>query len=183
MSDLAASLTRASGLVAAVVIAAALVSGFLFSARETGERRRPAWWLDLHQGLGGLALAASTVHVVASLLDAGAGVGLAEVLIPGVATSQRLALTWGVLGLYLLAGAVFTTWPRRLGNRRLWRWIHLASTVGMGLALVHGYQMGSDASELAFQVGLVAVAAPAAYALTLRAVDAAVRSGGGGARG
>ena len=25
-------------------------SGFLFSARETGERRRPAWWLDLHQG-------------------------------------------------------------------------------------------------------------------------------------
>jgi hypothetical protein len=176
MSDLAGPLTRASGLVATVVLAVALVSGFLFSARETGARRRPAWWLDLHQGLGGLALAAIGVHVVASLLDSGAGVGIAEALVPGIATTDRMALTWGVLGLYLLAGAVFTTWPRRLANRRLWRVIHVGSTVGVVLALVHGYQMGTDASRLIVRVGLVALVAPITYAVVVRAVDVVMRS-------
>jgi sulfoxide reductase heme-binding subunit YedZ len=177
VNDLAGALTRATGIVAAAVSVAALVSGFLFSARETGERRRPAWWLDLHQGLGGLALAAVGVHLVTSLLDSGAGVGLAQALVPWTARAQRLALTLGVVGSYLLAAAVFTTWPRRLTNRRLWHWIHLASTIGVLLALVHGYQMGTDATRLAFRVGLVGLAAPVAYAVTVRSVDAALRAG------
>jgi hypothetical protein len=175
VNDLASAVTRATGLVAAVICAVALCSGFLFSARETGERRRPAWWLDLHQGLGGLGLIAVVVHVVVSVLDSGAGIGVADALVPGVASVDRLALTWGVLGLYLIAGAVLTTWPRRLANRSLWRWIHLASTLGMVVALVHGYQMGTDASRVAFQVGLVALAAPMTYALVVRTVDATMR--------
>ena len=176
MSDLGFALTRASGIVTAVIIAVALVSGFLFSARETGERRRPAWWLDLHQGLGGLALAATGVHVIASLFDSGAGVGIAEVLVPGVASTQRAALAWGVIAMYLFAGAVFTTWPRRIRDRRLWRLIHLGSTVGVALALVHGYEMGTDAGLLACEVGLVAIGAAATYATAVRATDAAIRA-------
>ena len=88
---------------------------------------------------------AVVVHVVVSVLDSSADVGVAEALVPGVATVNRLALTWGVLGLYLIAGAVLTTWPRRLANRSLWRWVHLASTLGMVVAMVHGYEMGTDA--------------------------------------
>lgn len=178
MSDVAGSLTRASGLVVAAVAAVSLVSGFLFSARETGARRRPAWWLDLHRGLGGLALALVGVHVVASVLDTGASIGIADAVVPGRATTSGMALTWGVVGLYLLAGAVFTTWPRRLAHRQAWRVIHLGSTVGMVLSLVHGYQMGSDARRPAFQLGLVAVAAPITYAVVVRVVDAWMRRWG-----
>jgi hypothetical protein len=179
VNDLAGALTRASGLVAAVVCAVGLVSGFLFSARETGERRRPAWWLDLHQGLGGLGLVAVAVHIVVSLLDSGAGVGVADALVPGVAPIQRWALGWGVIGAYLIAGAVLTTWPRRIANRRLWRGIHLASTLGMVLALVHGYQMGTDATRLLFRVGLLALAAPMTYAVAVRTTDALLRRSAG----
>ena len=177
MSDLAGALTRSSGIVAAVVVAAALVSGFLFSARETGERRRPAWWLDLHNGLGGLALVAVGVHILVSLFDSGFGIGIAQVLIPGTGSTDRWALAWGVLGGYLLAGAVFTTWPRRLGDRRLWRLIHLSSMLGVVLALVHSYQMGTDATRLGFRVGLLAVVAPITYAVAVRAIDAGMRRG------
>ena len=48
MNDMWWYLTRATGIVATVLAVAALVFGFLFSARETGNRRRPNWWLDLH---------------------------------------------------------------------------------------------------------------------------------------
>ena len=177
MKDVWQALTRASGLVAAVAVALALISGLLFSARETGERRRPAWWLDLHNGLGGLALAATGVHVVASLLDAGVGVGIAEAVVPGVADTDRLALAGGVIAMYLLGGAVFTTWPRRIRDRRLWRMIHLGSTVGVALAFAHGYKMGTDATRLAFQIGLVVLAAPMTYSIGVRATDAAMRAG------
>jgi hypothetical protein len=176
VNDVWPALTRASGLVAAVVVALALISGLLFSARETGERRRPAWWLDLHNGLGGLALAATGVHVVASLLDSDLGVSVAEVLVPGVADTDRLALAWGVIALYLVGGAVFTTWPRRIRDRRLWRIIHLGSTLGVALAFVHGYQMGTDAGRLAFRVGVIALVAPMTYAVVVRATDAALRT-------
>jgi hypothetical protein len=178
VSDLAGALTRATGLVAAVVSAVALVSGLLFSARETGERRRPAWWLDLHQGLGGIAMAAIAAHVVVTLLRSGSGPSVIGALVPGVASVDRVALGWGILGTYLMAGAVFTTWPRRIRDRRLWRTIHLSSAVGMVLALVHGYQMGTDATRVAFRVGLLAILAPMTYALALRAIDAGVRASG-----
>ena len=176
MNDIWPALTRASGIVAAVVAVVALVTGFLFSARETGERRRPAWWLDFHNGLGGLALSAVAVHIVASYFDRDAAVGVAEVLVPGIASTQRWALAWGVIATYLFAGAVFTTWPRRIADRSLWRIIHLGSTVGVALMLVHGYQMGTDSGRLAFQIGLIAIVAPATYAVAIRVVDALSRA-------
>ncbi len=172
MIDLIPALTRASGIVSAIASVAALASGFLFSARETGERRKPAWWLDFHNGLGGLALIAVVVHVVASVFDRNFAVGILEVFVPGIASTNRWALAWGVIATYLFAGTVFTTWPRRIRDRKLWRIIHLGSTVGVALALVHGYQMGSDAGRLLFQVGLVALVAPATYALGIRVFDA-----------
>ncbi len=161
-------LTRSSGVVAALLIVAALLWGFLFSARETGERLRPAWWLDLHNWLGGLALIFTGVHVVASVLDSTSGIGLLQVLVPGTAELDGWAIGWGVIATYLLAIVVFTTWPRRLGNRRWWRVLHLTSVVATALALLHSYQSGTDTSRLVFLIGLLGAVAVATYGLGLR---------------
>lgn len=182
MSDLVSSFVRASGLVAAALVVAALFSGLLFSARATGEHRRPAWWLDLHNGLGGLAFAATLAHAVAALADHGTGIGLAQVLVPGTATASRAAVSWGVLATYLLAGAVLTTWPRRLRNRSLWRAVHLGTVLAAGLGLLHGFQMGSDASTALVQAAGVAAAATGTYAVALRAADAVARNHAGAGR-
>ena len=168
----AAEITRATGIVSGVVVVVALVSGFLFSARETGTKRKPAWWLDFHNGLGGLATVALVVHIVAAVFDHDQAIGVARVFIPGIATTNRWPVTWGVIAMYLFAGAVFSTWPWRIKNRRRWRIIHLSSTVAVALALLHGEQMGTDAGRLLFQVGLVAMVVPAVYALSVRGFDA-----------
>jgi predicted ferric reductase len=157
--------SRATGIVATALIVGALVWGFFFSARNTGARRRPAWWLDLHNWLGGLALAMTGAHIVAAYVDENSGVGLAQALVPG---ASPLAITWGVIAAYLIALAVFTSWPRKRLRPTSWRIVHLGSVLGAVLAGVHAYQAGSEAAEPAFQVGLVALAALGVYAVFVR---------------
>jgi predicted ferric reductase len=89
------------------------------------------------------------------------------VLVPGTAT-DAWAISWGVIAAYLTAVVVFTTWPRRWKNRRWWRIAHLLSVLGTALALLHSYQSGTDATRLAFQVGMVIAVAVATYGLGLR---------------
>jgi len=168
MNDLMWYLTRSTGIVATLLAVASLVWGFLFSARATGRKLRPNWWLDLHNWLGGLALAFVGVHIVASLLYSDSGIGLLEVFVPGTAKFGAWAIGWGVIAAYLFALAVFTTWPRRWRNRRWWRVVHLGSVVGMGLALLHAYQSGSDATRALFKVGIVLTAAISTYVMGLR---------------
>ena len=168
MSEVMWDLSRATGIVAAVLAVAALAWGFLFSAREPGRRFRPAWWLDLHNWLGGAALIFTIVHVVTSYLNSDSGLSLASLFVPGVASSQRLALSWGVIGTYLFATTVLTSWPRRLFARRTWRVVHLGSVVGVALALVHAYQMGTDAAGRFFRIGLLLIVAIGTYTLFVR---------------
>jgi sulfoxide reductase heme-binding subunit YedZ len=168
MNDLMWYLTRSTGIVATMLAAASLVWGFLFSARATGRRLRPNWWLDLHNWLGGLALAFVGIHIVASVLYRDSGIGLLQVFVPGTANVNAWAIGWGVLATYLFAVAVFTTWPRRWRNRRWWRILHLGSVIGVALALLHGYQSGTDARRAVFQVGMVLTVAVTTYPLGLR---------------
>ena len=168
MNDVLWYLTRATGIVASVLIAAAVVSGFLFSGRETGTRRRPNWWLDLHNMLGGLALIFTLAHIVTSLLDSDLGIGIADVLVPGIASLDRWPLAWGVIATYLIATAVFTSWPKRRFRRRTWRVLHLGSVLAFALALVHTLQIGTDATTVWLRSGIVFVVGTAAYALGVR---------------
>jgi hypothetical protein len=169
-------LTRASGIVATVLAVASLVFGAFFSARNTGNRMTPAWWLDLHNYLGGLALIFTGVHLLASVLDPNSGIGVVQVLIPGTAGTATWAVTWGVLATYTFVIAVFTSWPRRRFSRKVWRWLHLTSVAGVALAGIHGFQLGSDATEQLFEAGLVVAAAITVYALVLRLIGAVSRS-------
>jgi hypothetical protein len=175
MTNVMSAFNRSTGIVAAILAVAALLWGFLFSARATGERRRPNWWLDLHNWLGGLALIFTGVHIAAAWLQSDSGIGIGQILIPGTAGADAWPITWGVPATYLLAAAVFTTWPRKLGNRRLWRMIHVGSVAGTGLALLHSYQSGSEASRVIFQAGLTVLVGVTVYGLAIRLVDLPAR--------
>jgi predicted ferric reductase len=161
-------LSRSTGIVAAILAVAALAWGFLFSARETGTRYRPAWWLDLHNWLGGIALIFTIAHIATSYFDTDAGLSLVSLFVPGVAPFDRLALAWGVVATYLIATAVLTSWPRRLFSRRTWRIVHLGSVVGVALAFVHAFQMGTDAFGRAFRIGLLLLVAVGSYTMFIR---------------
>jgi DMSO/TMAO reductase YedYZ heme-binding membrane subunit len=163
-------IARSSGIVATVLAVLALMWGLLFSSRETGSRLRPAWWLDLHNWLGGLTLAFTIVHVVAIFADSDAGIGLAQVFVPGAAKFGTTAITWGVLAMYVFAVVTFTSWGRvkRRMSRRVWHWIHLTSVFAVIVAGLHAYQIGTDRDSLAFRAGLVVLAGASMYPAALR---------------
>lgn len=163
-------LSRSTGIVATVLMLASLMWGLFFSARATGNRLRPAWWLDLHNWLGGLSLAFTVAHVLAVFADSDLGLGLTEILVPGTATDLRWAMAFGVIAMYLVAVVSLSSIVRirRRLRRPVWRAIHLLSVPMVVLAVLHGYQAGSDATTTAFQAGIVVLASAAVYPLTLR---------------
>src|SRR3954463_15423378 len=113
-------LTRASGIVATVLIVLALAWGLLFSARATGNRRRPNWWLDLHNYLGGLAFAFTAVHIFAAFRDKLSGIGLPQIFVPMIAKGWGWGIPGGALAMYVFAACVFTSWPKKQFSRRNW---------------------------------------------------------------
>ena len=172
MNDVMWYLSRATGIVAAVLAVAALAVGLLvlgsgdrhapparLVARPAQLARRPR--ADLHR----------RPHRHA-YLDGDAGLSLASLFVPGVATSQRLALAWGVVAAYLFATTVLTSWPRKRFSRRTWRILHLGSVVGVALAFVHAYQMGTDGSGRAFRIGVLLLVAVGTYTLFIRLIGA-----------
>jgi sulfoxide reductase heme-binding subunit YedZ len=168
-------LTRATGVVATALLVAAGVSGFGATSRLLGGRP-PVWWRDLHNALGGLAAVFLVAHVAAALIDPTAGVPLAAAVVPLVAPVARWSLAFGAVAADLLVAVVATSWPRRRLGRRAWRAVHLSSLAALGLALLHGVQLGSDAGRPPYRAGVVALVGVATYAAALRVVGLASRA-------
>lgn len=143
MADLMWFLTRATGIVALVLMLAAVADGLVFSGRIGGPRLRPAWWMDLHRGLGGYALIFTGAHL-ATAYGADVGGGVAQLLVPGAAKASTTAYTLGVLAFYSLVVTVFSSWPRKRLGRTTWHLVHLLSIPATVAAAVHAYQLGSD---------------------------------------
>jgi predicted ferric reductase len=161
-------LSRSAGLVATVLLVLALAWGLFFSARATGTRRRPAWWLDLHRYLGGLALAFVAVHVVAVYEDPLSGIGLKQVFVPMTAPGWAWGITWGVLATYVLAATVFTSWPDKRLPPRMWLAVHLLSIPATAAAAAHVCMVGDSRHGLWFHALLALLAGLAVYPAVLR---------------
>ncbi len=161
-------LTRATGIVAAVLAVASLVWGLFFSARNTGTRLRPNWWLALHNYLGGLALAFIGVHMLFSLLDTNAGLHLLDLFVPSGKVGWQIG--WGVLAFWLFAIVVLPSIARirRRLPRKAWHAVHLLAIPALVLTAVHAYQSGSDSASQYFTVGLAVLIGVSVYPITIR---------------
>ncbi len=161
-------ITRSTGIVATVLAVASVLWGLKFSARNTGHRLRPAWWLDLHNWLGGSALAFMILHIVAVLMDSDAGFTVTQALVPGAITSGTLPIAYGIVATYLFAVVVLTSWPRLRFKRRVWRAIHLLSLPAVVLTGLHAFQSGSDQQAPLFKGLLVVLTGLVVYPLAIR---------------
>lgn len=168
-------LTRSTGIVAAVLAVAALVWGLFFSARNTGSRLKPNWWLALHNYLGGLTLFFIGFHMLVSFLDTDAGLRFIDLLIPN--SEVGWAIGWGVVAFWLFAIVVLPSMAkvRRHLPRKAWHLLHLLSIPAVVLTSVHAYQAGSDSTTTTFTRGLALLLGIAVYPVTIRLVGLAQR--------
>lgn len=157
---------RSGGLVAWALLATSTIAGLMLSGRvRPGRRARPAWMLDLHRFLGGLAVTFTAVHVGGVLLDSYTDIGLVDVLVPMTSSWRPGAVAWGVVGLWLLAAVELTSLAKRHLPHQLWRRIHVLSLPLYAVATAHFVQAGTDA-EGPVVLGLVAVTSMVVAGLT-----------------
>jgi hypothetical protein len=163
-------LSRATGLVATVLLVLALVWGLAFSARATGSRRKPNWWLDLHNYLGGLAFVVTLAHIATVYADRLSGIGLVQILVPMTADGWAWGITWGVLATYVFAAVVFTSWPGKASwlRPRTWLLVHLLSVPATVMVAAHAWMVGSSRHGRWFQALLAVLTGAAVYPGVLR---------------
>lgn len=169
-------LTRSSGIVAWLVVAAAVVWGLLASTKMIRRRGVPAWILDLHRYLGTLTIVFVGIHVFAIYADSFVKFGPRELFVPFASTWRPHAVAWGLFSTYLLVAIQTTSWAKRMLPRKLWHRIHVLSVPMIVMATVHGFLAGTDRGNRAVQWSAFVVLAGVLFLLTYRLIPTARES-------
>ena len=160
---------RAGGLLSWGLLAAAVLWGLALHSRILGSRPRPAWLLDLHRYLAGVAVVFVGVHVGAILLDGYVHFDLVQVLVPFTSTWHPGAVAWGIVALYLLLAVELTSLLRSHLSRRLWRRVHYLSFPLFVVATLHAFTAGTDRGTPVLQITAGSICALVVLLTALRA--------------
>jgi len=176
-------LARGAGISSFAMLSLATAAGALTSGRGCSiERRLVVQYVHRSAALTGLALL--VLHIVTILADRFAGVGAAGALLPLASGYRPMAVSFGVLSMYLLVAATVTgllrsRFARSAAASRRWRGIHLAGYAAWAAAAWHFYTAGTDASQWWARLVLLAgIWAVAGGLIGRLARPAAVRSAG-----
>lgn len=135
---------RAAGLLAYTLLSLGVVLGLATRTRAFDALLRRGWVNELHQSLSVASLASVAGHVAFILLNTHEPFSLSAVFVPFASAWQPLAVTMGVVSMYLAALLVASSWLRPRIGQKTWRAIHYAGFGARGLALTHGLLAGTD---------------------------------------
>ena len=169
---------RSSGVVAWVLLTASVVWGLGLSTRVRAPGRTPAWVLDLHRFLGGLATLFVGVHLGALLADSYIDFDVVDLVVPGASPWQPGAVAWGVVGLWLVAAVEVTSLAKRHLPIRWWQRVHILSLPLFVVATLHFAQAGTDAGNTAAVVAMIAASAAVAALVVRRTARQLSKSAG-----
>jgi predicted ferric reductase len=149
--QLAWYLARSSGIVSLVLAACALVLGLLLSTRALKPHDRPAWLLAMHRWVSSLLIVGTAGHVVALVADNYVTIGWVEILVPMTSSYRPLAVSLGVVAMYLLALVHVSSVLMKRLSKSTWRRLHALSPLLVWCAVLHGALAGTDAANPVYQ--------------------------------
>jgi len=166
-------LSRASGMVAWLVLGLTCLWGILLITRMLKPADRPAWLLDLHRYLGVLSIVTTGAHMATLVGDNWEHYGWSELFVPftDLEYSNTAAITWGVFAFYLMVIIQVTSWIMKWLPKKLWHTIHLTSYLLFGMATIHGFKAGSDSTNIVFFTVAVGAIAILLFALVARVLQ------------
>ncbi|HEX3455246.1 MAG TPA: ferric reductase-like transmembrane domain-containing protein [Gaiellaceae bacterium] len=156
-------LMRASGVITLVLLTGVFVLGIATTKRWRSRSLPGFAVVSLHRSMSLLAVVFLGVHIVTSVVDPYAAVGVAAVVVPFVAGKSAFWVGLGAVSLDLTLALLVTSLLRARIGLRVWRAVHWAAYLSWPLALFHSVGMGSDAGTLWLRaVAALCVAAVAA---------------------
>jgi methionine sulfoxide reductase heme-binding subunit len=167
--------SRASGLVALVLITASVILGLTQAgrlSRRPAVRRRLA---ALHEQLAVTGLVAIAVHGITLLGDPWLNPGPGGVSVPFTMGYRPLWTGLGIVGGYLAAILGLSFYIRRRIGPRLWRRAHQLTVVVYALAVAHTLGAGTDATTPWLR-WWIAITAPTVLVLFVARVRAGIQA-------
>lgn len=161
-------LTRGSGLVALVLLSAAVVLGVATVGRWRAPGAPAFATQAVHRNISLLVMVFLGLHILTAEADTFAPIGWAAVLVPFVSPYRPIWLGLGTVAFDLLIAVVATSLVRRRLGYRAWKALHWAAYASWPVAVVHGLGTGSDARLGAVQLLTLACVAAVVGAVAWR---------------
>jgi sulfoxide reductase heme-binding subunit YedZ len=163
--------TRATGIVALVLLTGTMVLGILTAGRAR-TRSWPAFaQADLHKRVSLLAMAFLALHVLTAVLDTYVNVGWGAIIVPFASPYRPVWTGLGTVGVDLLLAVAISSALRQRIGAGTWRGIHWLAYGSWPVAMAHSLGMGTDASR-AWMAGLAAACSMAVLgSLAWRMID------------
>lgn len=164
-------LIRGTGLVTLILFTLVVALGIATTKRMRVARLPKFVTLALHRNVALLAAAFLGVHIVTSMLDSYAHVGLRQIFVPLGATHYGLFLGLGALSFDLMLAVLVTSLLRHRLGLRTWSAVHRLAYVSWPIALAHAVGTGSDASAHWFVDAAVACGGVVGAAVAWRLLE------------
>jgi methionine sulfoxide reductase heme-binding subunit len=136
--------TRATGLVAMVLLTVSMALGLLSSVGYQRPGLPRFVTVGLHRNASLLALAFTAVHVITTVIDPFVNIPIQDAFIPFISAYRPLWLGLGAIASDLMIALIVTSLLRARMRLRTWRLVHWTSYACWPVALLHGLGTGSD---------------------------------------
>jgi methionine sulfoxide reductase heme-binding subunit len=137
-------LTRSTGVVALVLLTAAVALGVI-DVRRFNTPGWPRFVIDaLHRNVALLAMVFLLLHILTSVLDSFASIPLIDAVLPFVGSYRPFWLGLGAVAFDLLLAVTATSLLRGRIGLADWRAVHWLTYASWPIALLHGLGTGSD---------------------------------------
>jgi sulfoxide reductase heme-binding subunit YedZ len=166
--------SRASGIVALVLIALSVAIGLAMAAKAFRKPGLPRILIAIHEHAALAALVAIAVHGITLLGDHWLAPGIAGITVPFVIDHEPVFTGLGIIGGYLAAILGLTFYVRRRIGTKRWRNAHRLTPIVYVLGVIHTIGSGSDAGTVWLTLILLATGTPILYLGILRALPAPV---------
>jgi predicted ferric reductase len=127
-----------------IAMALSVIFGLLLSTKVLDAIAHRPVNFTLHQDLAAVALGTAGLHGVLLGLDASMPFSLSQMLVPGTAPWQPLAVGVGQVAFYLALIVTASFYVRRLIGQKAWRALHFTTFLAFAGATAHGIAAGTD---------------------------------------
>jgi methionine sulfoxide reductase heme-binding subunit len=165
--------SRATGMVALVLLTAVVVLGILVNRRGRLPGLPRFATTSLHRSTSLLAVAFIAVHVITAIADPYVTIRIAAVVIPFTSAYKPLWLGLGAVSLDIIVALIVTSLARARIGRRTWRAVHWLAYACWPIALAHGIGSSNDLRTGALLGLTILCTAAVAGATAWRVISAA----------
>ena len=139
--------TRASGLMALVLLTITMVLGLTTTTRARARNWPGFAQQEMHRRISILAVVFLGIHVLTSVLDTYVNIGWVSIVVPFTSHYSSFWVGIGAAALDLMLAVFVTSLLRSRMRPSTWRAVHWLAYLSLPIALAHTYGMGTDSGE------------------------------------